>query len=257
MALSDVTNPFKQALAERRRQVGLWLTLPDAYVTELCATAGFDWLLLDGEHSPADLRAMLAQLQAIAPYRSHPIVRPVEGTPAHIKQLLDIGAQTLLIPMVDNPGQAALAVAATRYPPRGIRGVGAAAARVSRWGQRADYVARAHEEACLLVQAESATALANLEGICAVDGIDGVFIGPSDLAASLGHPGRADHPDVRAAIEDAIVRIVRSGKAAGTLVTDEALARRYLDLGCTFVAVGIDARLLATATRQLAGRFIA
>jgi 4-hydroxy-2-oxoheptanedioate aldolase len=168
---------------------------------------------------------------------------------------LDIGVQTLLVPMVDTAEQAAALVAATRYPPRGVRGVGAAVARASRWGARAGYLDEADDEVCLLVQAESVTALRNLEAICAVDGVDGVFIGPADLAASMGHRGRAGHPEVQAAIEEAIRTIAASGKAAGTLTSDIALARRYLALGATFVAVGIDTSLLAQATRQLAREF--
>jgi 4-hydroxy-2-oxoheptanedioate aldolase len=146
-------------------------------------------------------------------------------------------------------------VSAMRYPPEGIRGVGAAAARASRWGGRADYLDRANDEVCLLVQAETRLALQNIEEICAVDGVDGVFIGPADLAASLGHRGKPGHPEVQAAIEDAMRRIIACGKAAGTLVSDTALARRYLDLGCTYVAVGLDARLLATGARALRAEF--
>ena len=251
-----VGNSFKSALAAKRPRIGLWLSLANSYTAEVCATAGFDWLLLDGEHSPNDLRGVLEQLQAVAPYRSHPIIRPLTGDVALIKQLLDIGAQTLLIPMVDTAEQARHMVSATRYPPEGIRGVGSAAARASRWGQRADYLDNANDEVCLLVQAETALALQNIEEICAVDGVDGVFIGPADLAASLGHRGKPGHPEVQAAIEDAMRRIIACGKAAGTLVSDTALARRYLDLGCTYVAVGLDVRLLATGARALCAEFI-
>jgi 4-hydroxy-2-oxoheptanedioate aldolase len=248
-------NKFKAALAAKQQQIGLWLSLANSYSAELCATAGFDWLLLDGEHAPNDLRATLEQLQAVAPYRSHPIVRPVSGDPALIKQLLDIGAETLLLPMVDDADQARRMVSAMRYPPEGIRGVGSGVARVSRWGMRADYLDVANDEVCLLVQVESREALDNLESICAVDGVDGVFIGPADLSASLGHRGNPGHPEVQAAIEDAIGRIVTSGKAAGTLVSDNKLARRYLELGCTFVAVGLDVRILAAGVRSLRAEF--
>lgn len=250
-------NPFKTALAQRRAQIGLWLSMADPYLAEVSATAGFDWLLVDGEHAPNDVRRILAALQAIAPYRSHPVVRAVNGEPALIKQLLDIGAQTLLIPMVETAQQAQQLVAATRYPPDGVRGVASAVARASRWNARGDYLDAANSEVCLLVQAESVTALDNLDAICAVPGIDGVFIGPADLSASMGHRGRADHPDVVAAIEDAIRRIVASGKAAGTLMTDNASSRRALQLGCTFVATGVDLLLYAAAARGLAKDFIA
>ena len=251
----STANPFKSALARGDAQIGLWMSLANAYTTEICATAGFDWLLIDGEHSPNDVRSTLQALQAVAGYRSHPVVRVVQGETALIKQMLDIGAQTLLVPMVDTAEQARHLVAATRYPPEGIRGVGAGAARASRWGGRADYVDQANQEVCLLVQVESVTGLDNLEAICAVDGVDGVFIGPSDLAASMGHRGKLSHPDVQAAVDQAIRRIHASGKAAGTLTADTALAQHYLELGARFVAVGIEATVLAQATRRLAQTF--
>jgi 4-hydroxy-2-oxoheptanedioate aldolase len=244
-------NQFKRSLQSRQPQIGLWMSLASPYTAEICATAGFDWLLVDGEHGPNDVRSMLAQLQAVAAYPGHAVVRAVSDDIALVKQLLDIGAQTLLIPMIDDAEQARRMVAATRYPPEGRRGVGSFVARVSRWGARADYLDHANEEVCLLVQAETRAALDNLEAICAVDGIDGVFIGPADLAASLGHRGDAGHPDVLAAIDDAILRIVASGKAAGILNSDPALARHYLALGCTFVAVGLDVGVLAAGVRAL------
>jgi 4-hydroxy-2-oxoheptanedioate aldolase len=248
-------NPFKAAIGRGDQQIGLWLSLADAYSAEVCAGAGFHWLLIDGEHAPNDLRSTLAQLQALAPYAGHAVVRTVGADPNGIKQLLDIGAQTLLVPMIDTPAQAAAVAAATRYPPAGIRGVGASVARAARWGAQRDYLDRADDEVCLLVQAESVRALANLEAICAVDGVHGIFIGPADLAASMGHRGHAGHPQVQAAIDRAIATIVASGKAAGTLTGDLALARRYLDLGASFVAVGVDVTLLAQATRRLAAEF--
>jgi 4-hydroxy-2-oxoheptanedioate aldolase len=248
-------NPFKNALAAKQPQVGLWLSMADPYLAEVSATAGFDWLLVDGEHAPNDLRSTLAALQAIAPYRSQPVVRAVAGEVALVKQLLDIGAQNLLIPMVDTAEQARKLVSATRYPPGGIRGVGSAVGRASRWSQRAEYLDVADDEVCLLVQAETVTALKNLEEICAVEGIDGVFIGPADLSASLGHRGKPGHPEVQAAIEGAITRIVKSGKAAGILTSDNALARRYLELGATFVATGVDVLMYANAARKLAAEF--
>ena len=250
-----MTNPFKQALAARQAQIGLWLSLAHPYAAEACATAGFQWLLIDGEHAPNDVRSTLAQLQAVAPYGGQPVVRAVEGSTALIKQLLDIGVQNLLVPMVDTPEQAQALVAATRYPPEGVRGVGAAVARASRWGARRDYLNEANGEVCLLVQAETTTALANLAAICDVGGVDGVFIGPADLAASMGHRGNPGHPDVQAAIEQAIATIVASGKAAGTLTGDATLARRYLELGATFVAVGIDITLMVQAARKLSADF--
>ncbi|MCE9664705.1 4-hydroxy-2-oxoheptanedioate aldolase [Halomonas sp. M5N1S17] len=248
-------NTFKQALSEQRQQLGMWLGLANGYSAELCANAGFDWLLLDGEHAPNDLQTLLAQLQAIAPYGSQPVVRPPVGNTALIKQYLDLGIQTLLVPMVDSAEQAAELVRAMRYPPEGIRGVGSALARASRWNGIPDYLDRADEQMCLLVQVETREGLANLDAIAAVEGVDGVFLGPADLSAALGHRGNPVHPEVQAAIEDAIARIQQAGKAAGILSADETLAKRYLELGCTFVAVGVDTSLLMKALTGLLGRF--
>ena len=249
-------NTFKLALKNNERaQIGLWLGLADPVCAEICAGAGFDWLLIDGEHAPNDVRSILAQLQAVAPYSAHPIVRPVSGDVQLIKQLLDIGAQTLLIPMVESAEQARLMVSAMRYPPIGIRGVGAALARASQWNRVTEYLHRANGQMCLLVQVETRLGLENLDAIAAVEGVDGVFIGPSDLSAALGHLGKPSHPDVQQAIETAIGRIRASGRAAGILTTDEAQARRYLSLGCNFVAVGLDGNLLMRSTQDLAARF--
>ncbi|KAA1011500.1 4-hydroxy-2-oxoheptanedioate aldolase [Paraburkholderia panacisoli] len=253
---TPVLNPFKAALANGQRQIGFWLSMADAYLAEVSATAGFDWLLIDAEHAPNDVRSILSQLQAVAPYRAEAVVRPVNGDPALLKRLLDIGARNLLVPMIDTADQARACVAAVRYPPHGIRGVGSAVGRASRWNSRVDYLDIADSEVCLLVQAETVTALENLPAICEVDGIDGVFIGPADLAASMGHRGKPGHPEVQSAIEAAMRTIIASGKAAGTLTSDPALARRYLDLGCTFVATGVDILMFANAARKLAREFI-
>lgn len=248
-------NPFKTALAERRPQIGLWLSMADPYLAEAAATCGYDWLLIDGEHAPNDVRSTLAALQAIAPHPGQGVVRVVEGGTALIKQMLDIGAKTLLVPMVDTPEQARAIAAATQYPPRGVRGVGSATGRAAQWSARSDYLNVADDEICLLVQAETVTALKNLEAICAVDGVHGVFIGPADLAASMGHRGNPGHPEVQAAIESAMQTIIASGKAAGTLASDPALAQRYLQLGCTFVAVGVDVLMFVNTARRLRGQF--
>jgi 4-hydroxy-2-oxoheptanedioate aldolase len=254
MTLSNA-NPFKRALREKRTQIGMWLALANPYTAEICATAGFDWLLIDGEHAPNDIPLILSQLQVLAAYPAHPVVRATTGNSVLIKQLLDIGAQTLLIPMVETAEQARDLVAAVRYPPRGIRGIGASISRVSRWMAFPDYLADGEEEICLLVQVESRLGLDNVAAIAQVDGIDGVFLGPSDLAASLGHRGNPGHPDVVAAIEGAIATILATGKPAGLLTPDERLARRYLELGATFVAVGTEATLLANSVRALAKGF--
>jgi 4-hydroxy-2-oxoheptanedioate aldolase len=248
-------NRFKQRLQSGEAQIGLWLGLADAYCAELAANAGFDWLLIDGEHAPNDLRGMLRQLQAVAPYPSQAIIRPVIGDTALIKQVLDIGAQTLLVPMVESAEQAHDLVRAIHYPPQGIRGVGSALARASRWNSIPGYLDQADAQMCLLVQIENREGLANLEAIAAVEGVDGVFIGPADLSASMGHRGNPGHPEVQAAIEDAIVRIQKAGKAAGILSADETLARRYIELGAAFVAVGVDTTVLMRGLQTLAAKF--
>jgi len=253
--MTSIENRFKHALAQKQPQIGLWLGMANAYAAEIVAGAGFDWLLIDGEHAPNTLDSVLAQLQAIAPYASHSVVRPSWNDPVEIKRLLDVGAQTLLVPMVQNAEEAAAAVAATRYPPEGIRGVGSALARASRWNRTADYLAQSNAQICVLVQVETRAALDQLDAICEVEGVDGVFIGPSDLAADMGHLGNPGHADVQRAIEDAIVRIRAKGKAPGILMGDEKLARRYIELGCLFTAVGVDTTLLARGAEALARRF--
>lgn len=250
-----LSNAFKQRLARGERQIGLWLALADATCAEICAGAGFDWLALDAEHAPNTLRTLLAQLQAIAAYPVQPVVRAAHGGAAHIKQLLDIGAQSLLVPMVESAAQAEEIVRATRYPPHGVRGVGSALARASRWNRIPGYLQRADEEICVLVQVESAAGLGNLEAIACTAGVDGVFIGPADLAASLGHRGEPGHPRVREAIAGAIRTLRAAGRPAGILAADETFARECLAAGCSFVAVGADAPLLARATSELAARF--
>ena len=248
-------NTFKLRLQSGEAQIGLWLGLADAYCAELAANAGFDWLLIDGEHAPNDLRGMLGQLQAVAPYPSHPVIRPVIGDTALIKQVLDIGVQTVLVPMVESADQARELVKAIHYPPHGVRGVGSALARASRWNSIPGYLDKADEQMCLLVQIENREGLANLDAIAAVDGVDGVFIGPADLSASMGYRGNPGHPEVQAAIEDAIARIQQAGKAAGILSADQKLAKRYIELGAAFVAVGVDTTVLMRGLQSLAAAF--
>lgn len=255
MTVQTPVNTFKQSLRNGTRQIGLWLGMADPCATELLAGAGFDWLLIDAEHSPNDVRSVLAQLQAIAPYPVHPIVRPVNGAAELIKQYLDIGVQSLLVPMIETAEQAANVVAATRYPTRGKRGVASATTRASRWGRIESYFERCDAEICVLVQVESVTGLGNLKAIAEVDGVDGVFFGPADLAASMGLIGKVGDPSVRIAIAEGIKSARRAGKAAGTLAVDRVLACEYLALGALFVAVGIDMTLLSKAASDLAGAF--
>lgn len=248
-------NAFKQALREHRWQVGLFVGLAAPISMEILAGAGFDWLVIDAEHTPNNPASVLAQLQAAAAHPVQVLVRPASHDPALIKQYLDAGAQTLLLPLVDDAEQASQLVRAMRYPPAGIRGVAASLARAAQWTGVKDYVKHADQEVCLVVQVETRSGLENLEAILAVDGVDAVFIGPADLAASLGHLGEPSHPDVRAAIELALQLIAASGKAAGIFVTDPALAARYRELGASFVAAGGDTTLLRSAAVKLAASF--
>ncbi len=252
MHLSE--NRFKRALAARQQQIGLWSSLASAMSVELLAGAGFDWLVLDMEHAPNEVPMVGGQLHAMAASATHPVVRPPWNDMVTIKRLLDIGAQTLLIPYVETEAQARDAVAFTRYPPEGVRGY-ASSPRASGYGRIADYTKHCANELCVLVQVESRLGLDNLERIAAVEGIDGVFIGPGDLAAALGHVGEIGHPEVQATIEETIRRIVATGKPAGILTPNETLAHRYIELGCLFTAVGSDIGILGRGADQLAARF--
>jgi 4-hydroxy-2-oxoheptanedioate aldolase len=247
-------NAFKRALKAGKAPLGLWSTLSSSYTVELIAGAGFDWILLDTEHSPSDLENLLTQLQAAAPYATHPVVRIPWNDMVTIKRVLDIGAQSLLVPYVSTAEEARNAVAYTRYPPAGVRGV-AGTTRATRFGRVKDYAKRAQEEICLLVQVETQHALDNIEAISGIDGVDGVFIGPADLHASLGYAGEIANPKVKPLIDDAIRRIRKAGKAPGILTPNEADARHWLECGAQFVAVGSDAGLLARGAEALAAKF--
>ena len=247
-------NAFKRAIAAGERQLGLWLTLASPYAAEAVAGAGFDWLLLDMEHSPSSLETVLAQLQAVSAYPGSAIIRPASNDVVRIKHLLDLGAQTLLVPYVQTVAEAEAAVAAVRYPPRGVRGV-SALTRATRFGRVPEYGRRAEDELCLLVQIETRQALDNLEAIAAVEGVDGVFIGPADLAASLGFIGEPHRAEVKAVVLDAIARIVARGRPAGLLTPDATFAKQCLSAGATFVAVGLDAGLLARGADALLQQF--
>ena len=249
-------NEFKRRLLRGETQYGLWMGLAQTISAEICAGAGFDWLLIDAEHGPNDLRSILPQLQVIAPYRTHGIVRPPHGDHVLIKQLLETGVQTLLIPMVESAEQAEQLVEAMLYPPHGIRGVGSALARASRWGRIGDYAHRANEEMCLLVQVETRKGLENLDSIMKVPGVHGIFFGAADLAASFGRLGDSNHPEIVGMIEDGLRRVVSTGKFGGVLCGEKALVRRYEAAGARFVAVGVDSMLLAAATSALYAEYI-
>jgi 4-hydroxy-2-oxoheptanedioate aldolase len=251
-------NTFKKAMAEKRTQYGLWCSLLGPLNTELCAAAGFDWLLLDSEHSPNDLLNLMTQAQIIAAY---PATQAIARIPmghgyvgqALIKQCLDLGIQTLLVPMVDTPEQARELVRCMRYPPDGIRGM--AATRASGWGRNTNYAKEANREVCLLVQVETREGMRNLDAIAATEGVDGVFIGPADLSAAFGHVGDPWHPEMQEMIADAFRRIQAAGKAVGILTLDETLAKKHVEMGATFIAVGTDSNLMLKATTGLASRF--
>lgn len=248
-------NRFREKLALGRPQIGLWQALANPYTAEICAGAGYDWLLFDGEHAPNTVQTLLAQLQAVAPYAVEPVARVPVGEPWLIKQYLDIGFRTLLVPMVESAEQARQLVSATRFPPRGMRGVASATSRASGFGADRHFLATAHEAICLLVQIESRAGLNALEEIAAVDGVDGLFIGPSDLAASLGYLGDPRHAVVQSAVADALRRIARSGKPSGIFALDAADAQARIADGVAFVSVGTDIGLLAGSARSLRTQF--
>jgi len=247
-------NAFKHDLAAGKLQIGLWSSLCSNIAAEIISDSGFDWILLDTEHSPNEIPDLVGQLQAMQASKTTPIIRPAWNDAVLAKRALDIGAQTLLFPYVQNAEEASAAVASTRYPPHGIRGV-SVAARASRYGRTPGYLSKANDEICVLVQVETGSALSELEAIAEIDGVDGVFIGPSDLAASLGHVGNPQHPDAQAAIKDAVTRLTAVGKPAGILTGNEEEARRYIDWGYLFVAVGADVGLLAKNADALCKRF--
>lgn len=245
-------NSFKHAINEGELQLGCWLGLADPYIAEISAGAGFDWLLIDGEHAPNDLRSITAQLQVIAARDAHAVVRPPIGETWIIKQLLDAGAQSLLIPMVESAQQARDLVSAVTYPPRGVRGVGSALARASDFAAIGDYLTTARDEVCLLAQVENLKGMNQLDEILAVEGLDGVFIGPSDLAADMGFIGKAGQAEVKQAVLDAMQRIVAAGKAAGILTLDDELQQQCRALGASFIATEIDVTLFARNMRGAA-----
>ncbi|WP_241054923.1 aldolase/citrate lyase family protein [Achromobacter xylosoxidans] len=248
-------NPFKAALAGRRVQYGIWAGFAHPYAAEIVASTGYDWLLLDGEHAPNTVPTLLGQLQALAPYATHPVVRIVKGDATLVKQVLDIGAQTLMVPMIETAEQAREMVRAMRYPPHGIRGVGGGLTRATRWDGVPDYIRTAQEQLCLIVQVESRLGVENVAEIAAVDGVDAVFVGPADLSTAMGHAGDASQPEVQAAIRHAIDATRKAGKASGILAPAEADARRYAEWGCGFIAVAIDISLLRQAARSNLARY--
>jgi len=251
---SAFPNRFRRDLIEGERLIGCWCSLASPITTEILGLAGFDWLLLDGEHSPNDVLSFIPQLMALKDSPSAPVVRPQWNDTVVIKRLLDAGFYNFLIPFVESAEDAARAVAATRYPPEGVRGV-SVAQRSNRYGTVADYLKIINDNIAVTVQIESRKALAAVDAICAVEGVDGIFVGPSDLAAGLGHLGDAAHPEVQEAIAQVFARAKAAGKPSGILAPVEADARRYLDMGATFVAVGSDLGAFRGATQALRDRY--
>jgi len=251
---SPLPNRFRSAILARQRLIGCWCSLANPTTTEILGLAGFDWLLLDGEHAPNDVLSFVPQLMALKDSVSAPVVRPPANDPILLKRLLDIGFYNFLIPMVESAEEASRAVSATRYPPQGTRGV-SMVQRGNRYGTVADYFKQINDNICVLVQIESRKGVDAADAICAVDGVDGIFIGPSDLAAACGHLGEPNHPDVQAEMARIFAAADRAGKAVGILTPVEAEARRYLDMGAAFVAVGLDQNLFRDATRALRERF--
>ncbi|PIB26809.1 2-keto-3-deoxy-L-rhamnonate aldolase [Amylibacter kogurei] len=247
-------NKFKKRLSTDV-QIGLWLGMISPVSAEICARRGFDWLVLDGEHAPNDLQSIHAQLNAIAQTDASPVVRIPIGETWMVKQVLDVGAQTILIPMIETATHASEMAKAVQYPPKGTRGVGATLARASHYNTIPDYITTADDEICLLLQVESRAGLDNLDAILKVENVDGIFIGPADLAADMGYPGKPETPAVQDAINAAIAKIVASDKAAGILTPDKKLAQGYIDAGAKFVAVGSDIGLLSAGANNLRSEF--
>lgn len=247
-------NQFKSALSLPETLWGLWMGLPDTNCAEICGGAGFDWVLIDGEHAPFDLNSIRLHLQALAPHNTSPIVRIEEGNPTLIKRILDIGAQTLLVPMINTAEQAEQVVEAAMYPPTGTRGIGSSLTRAAQWNRTPQYLRRANDQVCILVQVETKQAIENIEQIASVPGVDGVFIGPSDLSGSMGHIGNPGHPEVVAAIDYAIEKIQQAGKAVGILSIDPQQAQKYARRGVKFIGAGVDTLLLRNGAEALAAQ---
>lgn len=247
-------NPFKRALLKGELQIGLWCTLASSIAVDMLSDSGFDWLVLDAEHAPNELPDLLGQLQAARGGTATPMVRPPWNDTVMIKRVLDIGAQSLLLPYVQSVEEARRAVAATRYPPDGVRGV-TGSGRASRYGRVKGYLANAHEEICVILQVETRAALDQMEAIAEVEGVDGIFIGPADLSTSYGHAGNWKGEEMQTVLKDAVQRLKAVGKPAGILTSDEGEARRFVDWGYSFVALGTDLGLLRNTADALVRRF--
>ena len=247
-------NRFRQRLLSGETLIGSWCSLANPITTEVLGLAGFDWLVLDGEHAPNDITTFVPQLMALKGSPSAAVVRPPCNEPIIIKRLLDIGFYNFLIPFVESEGEAMQAVASTRYPPAGIRGV-SVSHRSNMYGTVPDYNLDINNNVSVLVQIESQQGVDNLDSIAQVDGVDGIFVGPGDLSAALGYLGQPAHPEVLKVIQHIFARAKAAGKPSGILAPVEADARRYLEWGATFVAVGSDLGVFRNATQALCDRF--
>jgi len=249
--MDSLTNNFKARLNKGDDMLGLWFGLANNVAAEICAQSGFDWMLIDAEHSPLTDSDVLSCLQAVAPYNINPIVRPLSADKSILKRLCDVGVQTFLVPMIDDAKQAADVIKSVHYPPSGTRGLGTSMARAARWNMTPDYFEKANDEICVILQIETKMGLKNLKDIAEVDGVDAVFIGPSDLGAALGYPGQSDHPEVVKTVSKAITQIRACKKPAGVLAVTSELVKTYKDAGATFVGVGSDCGVLAKGVQRL------
>lgn len=249
-------NQLKRKINSEDICYGLWNAIPDTYVAEICAGAGYDWIVIDAEHAPFDERTILTQLQAMAAYPdTQVLVRPPSANPVFLKKMLDFGVQSFVIPMIETKEQAEEMVQAVLYPPEGIRGVAPAMARASRWGTVKDYANEANDEICLILQIESLKGIENLEGISQIHGVDGLFIGPADLAASYGYIGDTDHPEIEQIIQEALGTIRKSNKTAGILALKEQEVQTYMEQGANFIGIGVDLLMLAAQVRGTIGKY--
>jgi len=255
MSIPMTQNTFKQAMIKGEAQFGAFMALGDSTAAELMATTGFDWLLLDGEHGPNDVKDIMQQLQAMSAYSVKPVVRMQDHDVADIKRVMDVGGQTLLIPMVETQQQAELLAQSVQYPPKGIRGMGGALTRATRWGSIKDYLKKADENICLILQIESPEGVTELDAITMVEGVDAIFLGPADLAAAMGFPGQPAHPDVCKVVERSIKRVSELGKPVGVYCGDPEQAKRYQAMGASFFLIGADTMLLKGAAEALVERF--
>jgi len=251
----SITNQFKKNLLDGNIQYGIWNGIPDSYAAEMCAGAGFDWVLIDNEHAPFDLQRIIHHMQAIKQFNVPSIVRISSSDPFFTKQLLDAGVQSLLVPMVESVEQAELMAKSMRYPPQGIRGVGTALARAAQWNRVDDYFSLSDDQMCLIVQIESVKGVEALDEILKVDGVDVVFIGPADLAASMGFIGEPNREKVVKEVTECFHKIVAAGKYPGILTTSPTLIEKYKTMGAKMIGVGLDTILLAQATKSLAEKY--